>query len=113
MLPHERLDAYRLAEEYVAFIDCLLPRVYMVSRCDADQLDRSGGSPVFNFIEAAADKSPGDKVRPFRYSGRDIRESYGVLWRHQGKKRITDVEMRIAKYYADRLSAMLWGLIKK
>jgi hypothetical protein len=27
MLPHERLEAYWLAEEYVAFIDDLLPRV--------------------------------------------------------------------------------------
>jgi four helix bundle protein len=113
MLPHERLEAYWLAEEYVAFIDYLLPRVSMVSRRDGDQLDRSGGSLVFNFIEAAADKSPGDKVRCFRYSRREISESYGVLWRHHRKQRITDVEMRIAQYYADRLSAMLWGLIKR
>ena len=113
MLPHERLDAYWLAEEYVAFLDRLLPRVRIESRHDADQLDRSGGSLVFNLIEAAANKSPGDKVRFFRYSRREISESYGVLWRHHRKTRITAAEMRIARYYADRLSAMLWGLIKK
>jgi four helix bundle protein len=113
MLPHERLEAYWLAEGYVAFIDHLLSRVKAVSRHDADQLDRSGGSLVFNLIEAAADKSPGDKVRFFRYSRREISESYGVLWRHHRRKRITHAEMRIARYYADRLSAMLWGLIKK
>ena len=113
MLPHERLEAYWLAEEYVAFIDDLLPRVKTVSRHDADQLDRSGGSLVFNLIEAAADKSPGDKVRFFRYSRREISESYGVLWRHHRKNRITDAELRITRYYADRLSAMLWGLMKK
>ena len=50
MLPHERLEAYWLAEEYVAFIDHLLPRVQTVSRHDADQLDRSGGSLVFNLV---------------------------------------------------------------
>jgi hypothetical protein len=27
--------------------------------------------------------------------------------------RITAADMRIARYYAGRLSAMLWGLIKK
>ena len=113
MLPHERLEAYWLAEEYVAFSDHLLPRVKTVSRHDADQLDRSGGSLVFNLIEAAADKSPGDKVRFFRYSRREISESYGVLWRHHRKQRITDAELRVARYYADRLSAMLWGLMKK
>jgi len=113
MLPHERLEAYWLAEEYVAFLDGLLPRVKVVSRHDAGQLDRSGGSLVFNLIEAAAERSPGDKVRFFRYSRREISESYGVLWRHHRRKLITDAEMRIARYYADRLSAMLWGLIKK
>jgi four helix bundle protein len=113
MLPHERLEAYWLAEEYVAFIDYLLPRIKTGSRHDADQLDRSGGSLVLNFIEAASDKSPGDKVRFFRYSRREISESYGVLWRQHRKKHITDTEMRIARYYTDRLSAMLWGLIKK
>ena len=113
MLPHEGLEAYWLAEEYVAFIDRLLPRVKRAERHDADQLDRSGGSLVFNLIEAAADKSPGDKGRFFRYSRREISESYGVLWRLHRKQRITDAEMRIAKYYADRLSAMLWGLIKE
>ena len=113
MLPHERLEAYWLAEEYVAFIDNLLPRVRRVSRHDADQLDRSGGSLVFNLMEAAADKSPRDKSRFFRYSRREVSESYGVLWRQHRKKHISDPEMRIARYYADRLSAMLWGLIKK
>ena len=113
MLPHETLEAYWLAEEYVAFIDYLLPRIRRASRHDADQLDRSGGSLTFNLIEAAADTSPGDKARFFRYSRREINESYGVLWRHHRKKTITDAELRIARYYTDHLSAMLWRLIKK
>ncbi|MGQ0561198.1 MAG: four helix bundle protein [Gemmatimonadota bacterium] len=113
MLPHERLEAYWLAEEYVAFLDYLLPRIMAVSKHDGDQLDRSAGSLVLNLIEAAADKSPGDKVRFFRYSRREVSESYGVLMRHYRHKRLTDAEMRIAKYYADRLSATLWSLMKK
>ena len=112
MLPHEKLEAYWLAEEYVAFIDHLMPRVRMASRSDADQLDRSGGSLVYNLIEGATDTSPGDKVRFFRYSRRELSESYGVLWRQHRKTCITDTEIRIAKYYAERLSGMLWGLIK-
>lgn len=77
MLPHERLEAYWLAHEYVAFVDYLLPRIERRSRRDADQLDRSAGSIVFNFIEAAADLSPNDKARFFRYSRREVSES---LW---------------------------------
>jgi len=113
MLPHEKLEAYWLAEEYVAFIDYLLPRIKKSSRNDADQVDRSGGSLVFNFIEAAAETSPGDKVRFFRYSRREISESYGILWRQNRKKCISDTELHIARSYADRLSAMIWGLIKR
>ena len=113
MLPHERLESYWLAEEYVAFIDYLLPRIKRASRRDADQLDRSGGSLVFNLIEAAAEHSPGDKARFFRYCRREISESYGVCWRHHRRRRLSDAEIRTAKHYADRLSAMLWGLIKK
>ena len=113
MLPHERLEAYWLAEEYVAFIDHLLPRIRKASRHDADQLDRSGGSLVFNLIEAAADTSRGDKVRFFRYSRREVSESYGVLWRQHRQKCITESEMRTARYYTDHLSAIIWQLIKK
>ena len=113
MLPHERLEAYWLAEEYVAFIDHLLPRIRQASRNDADQLDRAGGSLVFNLIEAAADTSPGDKARFFRYSRREVSESYGILWRQRRNKIITDSEMRAARYYTDHLSAMIWKLMKR
>jgi four helix bundle protein len=113
MLPHERLEAFWFADEYVAFIDYLLPRIRTASQSDADQVDRCGGSILFNFIEASADKSPGDKARFFRYSRREVSESYGVLWRQHRKKCLGEAEIRIARYYADRLSGMIWGLIKK
>ena len=113
MLPHEKLRAFWLAEEYVAFLDYLLPRIIAVSKRDGDQLDRNAGSLLFNFMEAASDHSPGDKVRFFRYSRREVSESFGVLWRHHRKKTITPAELRIGKYYADDLSAMIWGLMKR
>jgi hypothetical protein len=69
MLPHERLEAYWLAEEYVAFIDYLLPRIKTGSRHDADQLDRSGGSLVLNFIEAASDNHRATKFVSFATPG--------------------------------------------
>jgi four helix bundle protein len=112
MLPHEMLEAYWFAEEYVAFIDYLLPRIRRNSGHDADQLDRAAGSLLFNFIEASADTSPGDKSRFFRYSRREVSESYGILSRQHRKNCLTATEIRIAKYYADRLSGMIWGLIK-
>ena len=113
MLPHERLDAFWLADEYVAFIDHLLPRIRAFSKADANQLDREAGSIILNLIEAAADTSPGDKVRYFRYSRREVNESFGVFWRHRRKQHITDAELAVARYYSDRLSGMIWGLITK
>ena len=112
MLPHENLEVFWLAEEYVSYLDHLLPRIKALSTRDSNQLDRSAGSIILNMIEGAADHSPGDKARFFRYSRREVNESYGVLWRHQRKDNISEVELRIAKYYVDRASAMIWGLIK-
>lgn len=113
MLPHEKLEAFWFADEYVAFIDYIMPRIKATSKRDADQLDREGGSIVLNLIEAAAELSPADKARFLRYSRRETNESFGVFWRHHRTRRITDDELRIARYYIDRLSAMLWGLIKR
>ena len=87
MLPHENLDAFWLAEEYVAFLDYLLPRIKAASKADGDQLDRNGGSVLLNLMEAAADRSAGDKVRFFRYARREVNESYGVFVRITARRR--------------------------
>jgi four helix bundle protein len=113
MLPHERLDVFWLADEYVAFIDYILPRIKSFSKADGNQLDREAGSLILNLIEAAAETSPGDKVRYFRYSRREVNESFGVFWRHHRKQHITDAELAVSRYYTDRLSGMIWGLMKK
>ena len=113
MLPHEKLEVFWLAEEYVAFIDHILPRIKATSKRDADQLDREAGSIILNLMEGAAELAPLEKARYFRYSRREVSESFGVFWRHHRKHRITDAELRIARYYADRISAMIWGLIRK
>ncbi len=112
MLAHEMLEVYWLVEEYVSFIDYLLPRIQAASRRDGDQLDRSGGSMILNLIEGAADHAPGDKARFFRYSRREVNESFGGLWRHRRKNTITEAELCIGRYYVNRASATLWGLIK-
>lgn len=113
MLPHEKLDAYWFLEEYAAFIDYILPRIKRVSMADFEQLDRQRGSMLYNTIEACADISPGDKARYFRYSRREVQESFGVFWEHHRKGTITETELRIARYYVERSSAMLWFLMRR
>jgi four helix bundle protein len=113
MLPHESLEVYWLAEEYVAFIQHVHARIRRASKNDADQLDRQGGSMLYNIIEASADTSPGDKARFYRYARREVNESFGVFRKARLNNAITETELRIAHYYADRLSAALWGLIKR
>ena len=102
-----------MADDFVALIDYVLPRIRAASERDADQLDGSGGSLLYNIIEASADKSPGDKARFFRYARREANEAFGVLFRSHRNGRITETEFIAARHYTDRISRMLFGLIKK
>ena len=51
MLPYERLDVYWLADEYVAFIDYLLPGIKGLAPNDANQLDRAAGPIPYNITD--------------------------------------------------------------
>lgn len=113
MLPHERLEIYWLTEEYVAFIQYMMPRIRARSRHDADQLDREAGSMLLNLIEGTAETSPPDKVRFLRYYRREVNESYGVFRKQHLSGAITHAELRIANYYADRLSGTAWRIMKR
>jgi four helix bundle protein len=113
MLPHETLEAYWVAVDYVGLIDHVRPRIRRASRRDGDQLDGSGGSLLYNLIEAAAEIKPLEKAKFYRYARREVNEAFGVLFRAHRNGLITDEEFAAARHYADRLSAMLWGLIER
>ena len=113
MLPHEALEVYWLADEYAAFCEHLLPRVMQVSRHDGDQLDRASGAIPTQITEAGSELSNGDKAKYFRYARREALETLAILRRQCRRGGITASELRIAEHYVDRLSAMLYKLIKR
>ena len=112
MLPYERLEVYWLAEEYVAFIDIVLQRLDRRFAVDADQLRRASGSIIYNIAEGAGDRSRADRVRLLTYARRSVSETHSVIRRLQRFGVVTADEVRISYSYADRISAMLWNLIR-
>jgi four helix bundle protein len=112
VLPYERLEVYWLAEEFVAYVDYLMPRLRKKNRTDALQLDRAAGSIVNNICEGSADRPPKERIRFFSYSRRSVSECDTAFQRFHRNRTITDSERRITYSYADRLSAMLYNLIR-
>lgn len=113
MLPYERLAVYWLAEEYVAFLRGLIDRIRDGSEEDAEQLDQASGSLPNNISEGAAKRSRKDRIRFFGYGRSSASECHTVVRRHVKAGRLTEVEERISYSYADRISAMLYNLMRK
>jgi four helix bundle protein len=112
MLPYERLEVFWVAEEYVAFIDSLMPRVRLREPNDADQLDRASGSIPNNISEGCADRPRRERMRFFGYSRRSVSECHTIMRRLHRRGVITETELRISYFYCDRLSGMLYKLIQ-
>jgi four helix bundle protein len=112
VLPYERLEVYWLADEYVAFIDHILPRIRRKTPNDADQLDRAASSIPNNIAEGSADRSRADRIRFFTYSRRSSSECHNIILRAGRSRCVSEAEVRISHSYADRLSAMLYKLIR-
>jgi four helix bundle protein len=109
LLPYERLEVYWLAEEYVAFIDHVLRRLKRSP--DVNQLTRAAGSITFNIAEGASDRPRGDRIRMFTYARRSVGEANSIFKRLARTANVSEAEVRISYFYADRISGMLWKLI--
>ena len=112
MLPYERLEVYWLAEEYLAFIDLVVQRLDRRFAWDADQLRRAAGSITYNIAEGAGDRPRGDRVRLLTYARRSASETNSVIRRLMRSGVVSADEERVSYSYADRISAMLWKLIR-
>jgi four helix bundle protein len=112
MLPHERLEVYWLAQEYVAFVDYLMPSFKRAPRNDVNQLDRAAGSIPYNIGEGCSDRTPKERIRFFCYARRSTSECHAIFTRLHRRGCVSDLHLRISYSYADRISAMLYNLIK-
>ncbi len=112
MLPYEKLEVYWLADEYVAFIDYILPGIQRSAPSDGRQLDRCAGSIPYNITEGCADRPPKERARFFSYARRSTSEAHAIITRVRRRGCITEPQLRISYSYADRVSAMLYNLIQ-
>jgi four helix bundle protein len=107
---HQRLDAYRIALELFVGVETLaatLPRGHAELK---DQLRRAAGATVRNIAEGANRAHPKDKAARFIVARAECGECEASLEMVQVLALGTTGGLR---QLADRVAAMLWGLVKR
>jgi len=76
---HEKLDAYRVAIDFVALADGIVEQLPRGRAYLADQLQRAATSIPLNIAEGAGESSPAEKARFYRMAKRSATESAAVF----------------------------------
>ena len=106
-LGHEKLDVYRMAIEYVAWVVTVSPRLKGDNRHSKDQWLRASQSIPLNIAEGNGKSTPADRRRFFEIARgstlecaaiQDVIEVLGIL---------TPAENHQRKQILDRIAAML------
>jgi four helix bundle protein len=106
-LGHEKLDVYRLAIQYVAWVVRLCPRLKGDNRHAKDQLLRASQSIPLNIAEGNGKNASGDRRRFFEIARgstlecaaiQDVLEVLGILSADDNQAKKNDL---------DRIAAML------
>jgi four helix bundle protein len=110
--PHfDRLDAYRVAIEYVRMTRPLVLRLRRSDLPMSDQLQRAVISIPCNLAEGAGEFSPGDKARFYRYSLRSTTETIALIDASRAIGACSDEEHAAVREVGKRLVAMLTRLV--
>ncbi len=111
--PHHRLDAYRVAQELAARCVELtkhMPRGFAEIR---DQARRSALATVRHIAEGASRTSPADKSARFTVARGEVAELDATLESALRSSLLDAAETERLRTLADRVGAMLTGLIKR
>jgi four helix bundle protein len=76
---HEKLDAYRVAIDFVALADGVVEQLPRGRAYLADQLQRAATSIPLNIAEGAGEFSPAEKARFYRMAKRSATESAAIF----------------------------------
>jgi four helix bundle protein len=79
VMDHQRLDAYRLSLEFLAFAHAHIQRLPTGHAAIADQLLRAATSIPLNIAEGAGEFSSRDKARFYRMARRSATECAAIL----------------------------------
>jgi four helix bundle protein len=111
-LSYERLDVYRIAIEYVAFMAPVLEGLPRGNAGLADQLKRASLSVPLNIAEAAGKISAADRSRYYATARGSAMECGAILDVCAALRAVDDERSRAAKALIVRLVAMLTKLCR-
>ena len=110
---HERLDAYHVALELVSGVEGLVSEFPRGHADLKDQLRRAAGSVVRNIADGANRRSARDKSSRFVIAHGESGECHASLAIAFTIDIISESEFRNLATLADRVAAMLSGLIQR
>jgi four helix bundle protein len=109
---HERLEVYREAIAFVAWLSAILETTVRVGDVK-DQLDRSSTSIPLNIAEGNGKYTPKDRCRFFDIAHGSALECAAGLDTLVAKGKLTVEQIRPGKERLQRIVKMLMGLIKR
>jgi four helix bundle protein len=109
---HEKLDVYREAVAFVAWLAAVLERAARIGEVK-DQLDRASTSIALNIAEGNGKYSLKDRCRFFDIARGSALECAAGLDVLVAKGKLTPEQIRPGKERLQRIVRMLMGLIKR
>ena len=109
---HERLEVYREAIAFTAWLEALLEGAVRVGEVK-DQLDRASTSIPLNIAEGNGKYAPRDRCRFFDIAHGSALECAAGLDVLVAKAKLTPEQIRPGKEHLQRIVRMLIGLIKR
>jgi four helix bundle protein len=109
---HERLEVYREAIAFTAWLSALLEGAVRVGEVK-DQLDRASTSMPLNIAEGNGKYAPKDRCRFFDIAHGSALECAAGLDVLVAKAKLTPDQIRPGKEALQRIVRMLMGLIKR
>ena len=114
MFDHEKLDAYRLAIEFVAWVDTVLDETASKTRLSAlRHLDESSTSVALNIAEGNGKRSMADRVRYLEIARGSALECAACLDVLVVRRRLPPARTATGKAMLVRIVAMLTKLIER
>lgn len=110
---HQRLDAYRVALDLFRGAEELAKRLPTGHADLKDQLRRSAAATVRHIAEGASRLQPRDKAARFVLARAECGECEATLEMAQVAGIATDARVRPLRRLADRVAAMLLGLVRR
>jgi four helix bundle protein len=109
---HEKLEVYREAIAFIAWLSSLLDDAVRVGDV-RDQLDRASTSIALNIAEGNGKYAPKDRCRFFDIAHGSALECAAGLDALVAKRKLTPEQIQPGKERLQRIVRMLMGLIKR